>query len=76
MLGFEAMLGGVGVEGGFKKRQEESFKDFDCGTKEGDGTVGGTKVRGFSRFEEGNNNGGFPERRNVCMLKGKVKKFG
>ena len=57
MEGFVAMLRGVGGEGLFKVWEKEAFKDFSCRTEEGDWAVGGGKVRGFTRFEEGNDFG-------------------
>ena len=43
-----------------------------CAEK-GDGAVGVALVRWFSRFEEGNDGGGFPNGRNVGFLEGEIE---
>lgn len=76
MEGFEAVLGGVGGEGGFEGWEQEPLKDFDCRAKEGDWAVGGGKGRGFARFEEGDDGGFFPNGGDVGVGNGEVEKGG
>ena len=64
----------VGGERGFEGWEKESLKDFDCRAKEGDWVVGGGKVGGFARFEEGNDGGLFPNGGVVGMGNGEVEK--
>ena len=70
MVGFKTMLGRGSGKVGFQEGKEKPFKDFDSGGKEGDRTVGGALARRFSRFEERDNGGGFPNGWDVGVLEG------
>ena len=57
----ETVLRGVAGEVGKKKRADESFEDFRGRAKEGNGTVRGAKVRGFTGLEDREDKGMFPD---------------
>ena len=73
MVLFETVLGGVGGKGFVEVGEEEALKHFGAWAEKGDGAVGVALVRWFSRFEEGNDGGGFPNGRNVGFLEGVVE---
>jgi hypothetical protein len=52
------------------------FKDLDSWGRKGDGTVRGTKKRGFFRLQNGNDGGSLPDYREVSIGDGEVKKKG
>jgi hypothetical protein len=74
--GLETILGGGAWERSIKKGEKETFKDLDSWGQKGDGTVRGTKRRGFVRLQNGNDGGSLPDYREVSIGDGEVKKKG
>jgi hypothetical protein len=59
-----------------EKRKNKPFKNFSSRGKQRDGAVGGTKVRGFSWFENCNNIRGLPDRGELSFVEGVVEEGG
>ena len=69
------MLEGGASKVGKNKGANKTFKEFRGGAKQRDGAERRGKVRGFTRFEDWEDEGLFPEGREVSRAKGKVEKF-
>jgi hypothetical protein len=72
----KVMLGVRFGQGGGYKGEEESLQNFDGRGEKGDGPKGGTLVKGFSRFGDGDDVSCLPNYRNVCTANGQVKYVG
>ena len=72
----EAMLKGGLRKRGEKKRTKETLKDFGGGAEEGDRAVRGAKIKGFTRFGYGQDEGMFPDCREVSMRDREVEETG
>ena len=68
----ETMLSGRNWEVVIEFWKQEAFQDFDSGAVEGDGSVAGTKPGRFAGLEQGDDDCGFPDGRNVGVLVGEV----
>ena len=56
-------------------REKKTFKNFNRRGKKGDGTIRGTKVKGFAGFRDRDDMGGFPNGREVSMVNGEVEEL-
>ena len=70
---FETMLGRVSGKGFVEVGEEEALKHFGAWAEKRDRAVGVALVRGFPRFEEGDDGGGFPNGGEVGFLEGEVE---
>jgi hypothetical protein len=70
------MLGVVLREGSDNKKQQEIFKDFNNWTEEQDGSIGGTLICWFARFQDRNYNGCRPHGWKVSIADGQAEKIG
>jgi hypothetical protein len=59
-----------------KERKDKSLKNFYCRGEKRDVAVGDSKVRGFSRFEDGDDVRCLPDSGEVSLTNGVVKKGG
>ena len=57
------------------ERKKKALKDLDYRGKKGDGAVGGTKVKGFARLEDGDDVSGFPNGGRLAEFMERLKSF-
>ena len=72
----ETMLKGGLRKRGKKKRTKETLKDFGGGAEERDRAVRGAKIKGFTGFRYGQDEGMFPDCREVSMRDREVEETG
>ena len=70
------MLGREAGEEGEEDGANKTLKNFRGGAKEGDGAIGNARGRGFVRFKDRDDEGRFPDRREIGVGKREVKKRG
>ena len=76
MAGGEAVLVGGAVEVGEDERADEAFQDFGRGAEEGDWAVGGAGFGRFVGLEDGEDDGAFPDGREVGVGDGEIEEGG
>ena len=69
----KAMLEGRASKMGKNEGANQAFKKFRGRAKQGNRSEGGTKVRGFARFKDREDEGLFPKGREVSRAKGEVE---